>query len=596
MPLLTLISVSILLSTAAGLSVPGRPRSISCRSPEKETFTCWWEPGEDGGLPTTYALYYRLEGSETVYECPDYKTAGENSCFFSKNDTSLWVNYNISVVATNALGRSISEPVEVDVVYIVQPNTPENVTASVLEDDHGPYLRVSWEKPRSADTRSGWITLVYQLRLKHDMEENWEEYDAGMQKYYNVFSLHSGKEYLVQVRCKPDHGFWSEWSTPAYIQIPDYMTRERSMWIMVVVFSTFIFLIFAWMMNVKRNSVKHFLLPPVPGPKIRGFDQHLLKSGKSEELFNALVIQGFPPTTNYEDLLVEYLEVYDTEKQELVLNGKNLSESFLKSKSTSSDNDSGRGSCDSHTLLMEKGTEGVEGNGTELSQYSETSWVSSDSGEGRDSPDSPGPNDGKVQTWPAVFSSPQPHHFQQQQQPGGTRVSHHSVPEISSRSPSIQTSCSQQNPFSKSGFDQYTQMYSIDNMECKLVTQETQFQSPEYVEVQNVNPENVLLVRPLTDHEERDPELPDFAGEDYSKVQDVISENILLLQRDLSGYQHVGEYCQGFSELSDSCSLQQQQQEQAFKPNILLNLPSSVLQDGMRLAGNGYVDSTVMMS
>lgn len=53
-----------------------------------------------------------------VYECPDYRTAGENSCFFNKNDTSLWVNYNITVVATNALGKNISDPVEVDVVYI----------------------------------------------------------------------------------------------------------------------------------------------------------------------------------------------------------------------------------------------------------------------------------------------------------------------------------------------------------------------------------------------------------------------------------------------------------------------------------------------
>lgn len=56
--------------------------------------------------------------SETVYECPDYHTAGENSCFFNKNDTSIWVNYNITVVATNALGSNFSDPVDVDVVYI----------------------------------------------------------------------------------------------------------------------------------------------------------------------------------------------------------------------------------------------------------------------------------------------------------------------------------------------------------------------------------------------------------------------------------------------------------------------------------------------
>lgn len=44
---------------------------------------------------------------------------------------------------------------------------------------------------------------------------------AGQQKMFNIFSLRSGGTYLVQVRCKPDHGFWSEWSSPSQVQVPE---------------------------------------------------------------------------------------------------------------------------------------------------------------------------------------------------------------------------------------------------------------------------------------------------------------------------------------------------------------------------------------
>lgn len=56
----------------------------------------------------------------------------------------------------------------------VQPNTPENVSAVVVHKDQIPFVRVSWEKPRTADTRSGWITLVYQIQIKPEKDEEWE--------------------------------------------------------------------------------------------------------------------------------------------------------------------------------------------------------------------------------------------------------------------------------------------------------------------------------------------------------------------------------------------------------------------------------------
>lgn len=44
---------------------------------------------------------------------------------------------------------------------------------------------------------------------------------AGQQKMFNIFSLRSGGAYLVQVRCKPDHGFWSEWTSSSQVQVPE---------------------------------------------------------------------------------------------------------------------------------------------------------------------------------------------------------------------------------------------------------------------------------------------------------------------------------------------------------------------------------------
>ncbi|XP_071322557.1 prolactin receptor a isoform X2 [Trachinotus anak] len=620
-------------------SPPGKPELTRCRSPEKETFTCWWKPGSDGGLPTTHALYYRKENSETVYECRNYHTAGENSCFFNKNDTSIWVNYNITVVATNALGSNFSDPVDIDVAYIVKPNTPEKVTVTVMEDRGWPFLRVSWEPPHKADTRSGWITLIYELRVKLEGEDDWEMHLAGQQKMFNVFSLRSGGTYHVQVRCRPDHGFWSEWSSTSYIKVPDYFNREKSVWILIAVFSAFIFLILTWLLHMNSHSLKHCILPPVPGPKIKGFDEQLLKKGKSEEVFSALVVSDFPPTSssNYEDLLVEYLEVYVPQEQELMLEGsKDLLDSCFKSEGSTSDNDSGRVSCDSRTLLMDKCGEAKEeerqtdqedSRSETEPQRRQKDWDEDALTYACEDMVSPDKSSGRVKTWPSVFS-PLPQYssslpdqmssFKMAKQhchsdsllPPGSTSFYLTQPGYSTKEalgPSYWEFClsnkqthsllPQTQPCQQLQAHSDVNISSIGCKQAPVGLPSPAVRRTDYVEVQRVNEEDMVLLQPVVSDRGRGEGCPQMCQqEDYSKVKGVDSDNMLLLQREV------------MKEEVDRCPCEDQETNGAtescytspvstitLKPAALIHT-GTLIRDEMALAASGYVDNATMFT
>ncbi|KAM8956976.1 prolactin receptor isoform 3-T3 [Lycaon pictus] len=349
-----------------GQSPPGKPEILKCRSPEKETFTCWWKPGDDGGLPTNYTLTYHKEGETLTHECPDYITSGPNSCYFNKKHTSIWTMYIITINATNQMGSSSSDPRYVDVTYIVEPDPPVNLTLELKQpEDKKPYLWMKWYPPTLVDVRSGWLTLQYEIRLKPKKATEWETHFAGQQTQFKILSLYPGQKYLVQVRCKPDHGFWSEWSPESSIQIPNDVTmKDTIVWIFVAVLSAVICLIMVVAVALKGHSMVTCILPPVPGPKIKGFDTHLLEvsgrsgecsKGKSEELLSTLGCQDFPPTSDCEDLLVEFLEVDDSEDQQLMpAHPKEHPGQERKPTPLDPDSDSGRGSCDSPSLLSKK--------------------------------------------------------------------------------------------------------------------------------------------------------------------------------------------------------------------------------------------------
>ncbi|KAJ0013036.1 hypothetical protein NQD34_017370 [Periophthalmus magnuspinnatus] len=622
---LLLLFFSVACGKVTGLGPPGKPTLTNCRSPEKETFTCWWKPGPDGGLPTTYALYYLKDNSETVYECPDYHTAGRNSCFFNKNETSVWVNYNITVVATNKMGRTFSDPVDVDVAYIVQPHTPENVTVNVMEDEGWPFLRVSWESPHKADIRSGWITLVYELRSKMEGEEEWEEHFPGQQKTFNIFSVRSGSSYLVQVRCRPDHGFWSEWSPTTKTKVPKFFLG-RSLWILILVFSILVVLILAWIIYMNCHSLKHSILPPVPGPKIKGFDHQRLKNGSYKDGLGALMIPEYPPSSssNDDDLLVEYLEVFVTGEQDISMEeGKEIQDHYCKSESSTCDSDSGHGSCDSHTLLIDKCKETskdeLNSNCEDASEIIELEISQNNQDEKTLSYDGrPDTCNGRVKTWPSVFTPlpqytlsaiPQKSSLEIVKQhclsdtlfPPGS-MSSNLVNQNESFGPSYWEFSlnSKQLPQIHSQSSKHLQAYSDINISKKDNEITTLFKSTQYVEVKNVNNKDMVLLQPVESgsqsHAEGCPHV--HQGKDYSKVKGVNSDKMLLLE---SGVNVMGqETATCFCDKSETNAMKESgymSSANVWKhkhPPMQTVLP--VQEEQKPFAANGYVDTATMFS
>ncbi|KAJ0067968.1 hypothetical protein NL108_014229, partial [Boleophthalmus pectinirostris] len=211
-----------------------------------------------------------------IVECADYRTAGKNSCFFDKNRTSVWVEYLLTVVAFNAFGNTSSDVLKIDVVDIVKANPPENVTVRLDLSQDSPTIHVTWN-PYHISSNYGWLTTKYQVRFRFSQEDTESIMDAGIQTQFKLYNASPGKQYIVQVRCSIDNGHWGEWTNATYIQIPKAEPKQQSFWILVAFFSTIPFFAALCIIYIKRKFIKQWLLPPVPGPKIKGVDVHLLK-------------------------------------------------------------------------------------------------------------------------------------------------------------------------------------------------------------------------------------------------------------------------------------------------------------------------------
>ncbi|KAM9253547.1 growth hormone receptor [Dugong dugon] len=346
-----------------GTNSSGKPKFTKCRSPELETFSCHWTNGVHHNLrsPGAVQLFYirrsTQEWTQEWKECPDYVSAGENSCYFNSSYTSIWIPYCIKLTDN---GGTVDQKC-FSVEEIVQPDPPISLNWTLLNISltgiHAD-IQVKWEPPPSADVHKGWIVLEYELQYKDVNETQWKMMDPVLSTSVPVYSLRLDKEYEVRVRSRQrNFEKYGEFSEVLYVTLPQmspFACEEdfRFPWLLIIIFgiSGLTVMLFVFIFS-KQERIKMLILPPVPVPKIKGIDPDLLKEGKLEEVNTILAIHdNCKPEFYNDDSWVEFIELdiddpdektegSDTDR--LLSNDPQKSLNILGAK----DDDSGRTSC-----------------------------------------------------------------------------------------------------------------------------------------------------------------------------------------------------------------------------------------------------------
>ncbi|KAH0627915.1 hypothetical protein JD844_008485 [Phrynosoma platyrhinos] len=361
---LKILSAShFLFSTAPS----GRPKIFKCRSPEMETFSCYWTTGNFPNFTTPgtiHLLYSKSIGNKYLdedkksewEECPDYVTAGENSCYFNTSYTSVWVPYCIKLADKNQIYDETCLRVE----DIVIPDPPVGLNWTVLNSSPlGIYtdILVTWKPPPSADVRNGWITLNYLLQYREVNETNWNEKEAKDATKFPVYALKTCRDYEIRVQAKVSTGTYGEFSEVIYVSFGSMglVPCEEEFqvpWPLVMAFGTLgLMVMLSLVLFSKQKKLKILILPPVPVPKIKGIDPDLLKKGKLDEVNSILASHGtYMPQLYGDDSWVEFIEL-DIDETEERTEGSDtdrlLGDDHTKTHGCLAvrDDDSGRASC-----------------------------------------------------------------------------------------------------------------------------------------------------------------------------------------------------------------------------------------------------------
>ncbi|XP_068165273.1 prolactin receptor-like [Antennarius striatus] len=266
------------------------PHISFCRSRNMEDFTCWWHPVDNltDGETVNYVLSYSKD-KEPSQGCPDYVSAGPNSCHFDSSHTSIWKIYCMNVTAVTAHRNYTSREHCLDVAEIVQTDAPVNLTYVLREaegEELGQNARLSWMYPVPSDLQYGWITLVYELQYRRMGDPgSWKVKHPLREPHLELLGLPYG-DYLVRVRCRShNYGIWSEWSSTLLMSLPSKPpTGKLLVGILVSGVAVIALLVIVCGVVPQSKRLKHYCLPPIPKPRIIGIDPLLLKKGNLDEI------------------------------------------------------------------------------------------------------------------------------------------------------------------------------------------------------------------------------------------------------------------------------------------------------------------------
>nr|QGR15763.1 growth hormone receptor 2 [Scorpaenichthys marmoratus] len=360
---LHIFTLSAMASASEQVLPQTHPHITGCFSTNMETFRCRWNVGtfrnlsEPGALRLFYINNKPPPASPKDWsECPHYSTDRPNECFFNEIHTSTWTYYSVQLRSKNQ--TTLYDENLFYINDIVQPDPPVGLNWNLLNMSiTGTYcdIMVGWKAPQSADVEMGWMALQYEVQYRNVNSDLWEKADLVKITHRSIFGLQTDVNHEVRVRCKMFGGKeFGEFSDSVFVHVP--FTVSRFPVVALLIFGALCLVTILMLVIIsQQEKLMVILLPPVPGPKIRGIDPELLKKGKLRELTSIL---GGPldlrPELYNNDPWVEFIDLDIEEHNDRLTD---LDTDCLMERSLSSncsplsigfrDDDSGRASyCD----------------------------------------------------------------------------------------------------------------------------------------------------------------------------------------------------------------------------------------------------------